>query len=126
MNSLALLKGRFQEEVFVFASGASAKDFPILNYREKKFICVNGAVNIFLEKNINPFAYVFNDESFLVNSLDLVFMAISKSQYVFMPEELYLKYIKRVVVERGEVGRVFFIERVNRPYGIQGISARVF
>lgn len=126
MNSLALLKGKFQEEVFVFASGASAKNFPILNYREKKFICVNGAVKIFLEKNINPFAYVFNDESFLVDSLELVFMAISKSRYVFMPEELYFKYVEREAVERGSVGKIFFIERVNRPYGVKKLSDRFF
>ena len=103
-----------------------AKKFPLLKYKSKKFICVNGAVKIFVESNIRPFAYLFDDESFLVNSLELVFSAIDISEYIFMPEELYIKYIESKINDKVILNKIIFIERVNRGYGRKVVSDKLF
>lgn len=126
LNRLLLLKEKFSDEVFIFASGESANKFPLLKYKDKKFICVNGAVKIFIENNIRPFAYLFDDESFLVNSLELVFLAIDISEYIFMPEELYIKYIENEINDKALLDKIIFIERVNRGYGKKVVSDKTF
>ena len=126
MNSLSTLKEKFSDNVFIFASGGSAKKFPLLDYKDNNFICVNGSVSVFIERNINPLAYLFDDESFLVNSLALVLSAIEVSEYVFMPEELYIKHLADKVTSQDLIDKIYFIERVNRGYRRKVFSDKVF
>lgn len=126
MSNLASLKRKFDGGVFVLASGGSAKKFPLSDYKNKRFICVNGSILALLKKNIIPFAYVFNDESFLINSMDLVLKGIRVSNYVFLPKELYYKYIEENITDARDRSKIYFIERVNRSLGDKGASDRVF
>ena len=126
MNNLSALKEKFSGNVFIFASGGSAKNFPLLDYKDNDFICVNGAVSVFIENNITPFAYLFDDESFLINSLDLVLKAIEVSEHIFMPEELYIKHLANEVKIKEFVNKIYFIERVNRGYGRKVLSDKTF
>lgn len=126
MNNLSTLKEKFSGNVFIFASGGSAKNFPLLDYKDNDFICVNGAVSVFIERNITPFAYLFDDEGFLINSLDLVLKAIKVSKYIFMPEELYIKHLASKVKLQEFVNKIYFIERVNRGHGRKVLSDKEF
>lgn len=126
LNRLLLLKEKFSDNVFIFASGGSAKNFPLLDYKDSDFICVNGAVSVFIEKNITPFAYLFDDESFLINSFDLVLRAIEFSKYTFMPEELYIKHLANKAELQDSINKIYFIERVNRGYERKILSDKWF
>lgn len=126
LNRLLLLKEKFSGDVFIFASGGSAKNFPLLDYKDSDFICVNGAVSVFIEKNITPFAYLFDDESFLINSFDLVLRAIEFSKYTFMPEELYIKHLANKAELQDSINKIYFIERVNRGYERKILSDKWF
>lgn len=126
MNSLSILKQKFNGDVFIFASGKSAQNFPVSKYVDKKFICVNGSVRFFIDNNIKPFAYIFNDEGFLKSSLDLVLSAIKVSSYIFMPRELYVKFVEGYLSDSKLKEKVFFIERVGRPYKGLIVSDKIF
>ena len=126
MNRLSTLKEKFSGNIFIFASGGSAKFFPLLDYKDNDFICVNGAVSVFIKKNITPFAYLFDDESFLINSFDLVLRAIEVSRYIFMPEELYIKHLANKAELQESISKIYFIERVNRGHGREVFSDKAF
>lgn len=126
MNDLSSLNKSFCDDVFIFASGGSAKDFPLFKYKDKNFICVNGSVSIFIESGISPLVYLFNDESFLINSLSLVLEAIRISDYIFIPEELYLNYIANELGDNELCKKIYFISRVNRRYKERPVSDRAF
>ncbi|MNY32015.1 hypothetical protein D3C86_1662040 [compost metagenome] len=57
--------------VFIIASGASAKDFPLEKYADVPMITMNGAISMFIEPDIKPFFFtpvrttIFADNSLI-------------------------------------------------------------
>ncbi|MGE8065601.1 lipopolysaccharide biosynthesis protein [Pseudomonas sp. NPDC089569] len=50
--------------VFIIASGASARDFPLHKYADVPMITMNGAISKFAGTGITPFFYVCTDQGF--------------------------------------------------------------
>lgn len=125
-NSLSEFKGIFNNDVFIYTSGQSAKDFPLIEYQNRKYIVVNGAVRIFIEENIKPLAFVFDDADFIQENTDLVIRSIAFSEYIFMPKELFLQYSIEDKILNEHRDKIIFINKINKMDGIQQGSYRLF
>lgn len=118
MNKLLALKEKFNGNVFIYASGKSSDEFPLAEYKDEKYIVVNGAVRSFIESGIKPFAFIFDDASFLENNIELVLQAIIFSDFIFMPKNIYLKYGLKDKIARYDLNKILFINKVNKRDGV--------
>ncbi|MGR6641460.1 lipopolysaccharide biosynthesis protein [Pseudomonas aeruginosa] len=76
-------------DVFVIASGASAKEFPIQDFAEVPMIAMNGSISMFSGTKINPFFYVSSDRDFSNQQPELFSIALSRSSRVALwPDQL--------------------------------------
>ncbi len=116
----------FTDSVFIYASGKSSSEFPLQDYRDRKYIVVNGAVRVFIESGITPFAYVFDDGGFLKDNIDLVVEAIRFSKFIFIPEVLYIEYALKDKISLEDQDKIYFIDKVNRRNGFILGSYRLF
>jgi hypothetical protein len=73
--------------VFIIASGASAKDFPLEKYADIPFITMNGAISIFTGSGIKPFFYACTDQGFSEQQPELFSQAMRISQRVALWQE---------------------------------------
>ncbi len=73
--------------VFIIASGASAKDFPIERFAHVPMITMNGAISMFVGTGIKPCFYACTDKSFSLQQPDLYAQAMAMSQRVALWEE---------------------------------------
>jgi KDO transferase-3 len=74
--------------VFIIASGASAKDFPLQKYADVPMITMNGAVSMFIETDIKPFFYACTDDAFCRQQPYLFAQAMRLSQRLALWEDL--------------------------------------
>ncbi|BCX67136.1 MULTISPECIES: lipopolysaccharide biosynthesis protein [Pseudomonas] len=72
--------------VFIIASGASAKDFPLHRYADVPMITMNGAISKFTGTGIKPFFYVCTDQGFSEQQPDLFTQAMRLSERVALWE----------------------------------------
>ncbi|MDZ3990459.1 lipopolysaccharide biosynthesis protein [Pseudomonas sp. Teo4] len=80
-----------QGPVFIIASGASAKDFPLQRFANVPMITLNGAISMFDGSGINPYFYVCTDTSFQYEQPDLYASALLLSQRLAIwPDEIEL------------------------------------
>ena len=68
--------------VFIIASGASAKDFPLADFADIPMITMNGAISMFANTGINPFFYVCTDRDFANQQPELFATAMQTSENV--------------------------------------------
>lgn len=120
------LENKYSGAVFIHASGGSAAEFDLDQYADQVFFVVNGAARKFLEKNICFFAYIFTDESFVAESLELIRNCLHLTNYLFVPFELYQKYLADMAVSEGVEDKFYFINRVNRIHGEKNINDKFF
>lgn len=73
--------------VFIIASGASAKDFPLEKYADIPFITMNGAISMFTGSGIKPFFYACTDQGFSQQQPELFSQAMRISQRVALWQE---------------------------------------
>jgi KDO transferase-3 len=73
--------------VFIVASGASAKDFPVEKYADVPMITMNGAISKFAGTAIKPFFYVCSDQGFPREQPDLFSHAMHISQRVALGDD---------------------------------------
>lgn len=126
MNRLPNLKEKFNGNVFIYASGKSSEDFPLEQYKEEKYIVVNGAVRMFIERDTKPFAFIFDDVGFLEKNIDLVVQAIVFSEFTFMPKELFLKFNIMDKIPSQYNDKIYFINKINQIDGVSQGSYRLF
>ncbi|MHC8285378.1 lipopolysaccharide biosynthesis protein [Pseudomonas sp. XS1P51] len=74
--------------VFIIASGASAKDFPLEKFADVPMITMNGAISKFIGPDIKPFFYACTDEAFQRDQPELFAQAMGLSQRVAVSEDL--------------------------------------
>lgn len=118
-NCIKQLVDAFDGSVFIYASGVSSKEFPLNEYRDEKFVVVNGAVVEFLRLGVMPFAYVFDDNSFLENNVNLVLRAVASSRMVFMPYHLYCRFDLADSLSEDDKAKIYFVDKVNRENGLK-------
>lgn len=73
--------------VFIVASGASAKDFPLHKYADVPMITMNGAISKFTGTGINPYFYVCTDQGFSEQQPELFTEAMRVSDRVALWEK---------------------------------------
>lgn len=73
--------------VFIIASGASAKDFPLEKYADVPMITMNGAISMFIGTDIKPFFYACTDIAFYREQPELMSAAMHLSERVALWEE---------------------------------------
>lgn len=72
--------------VFIVASGASAKDFPLEKYADVPMITMNGAISKFTGTGIKPYFYVCTDQGFPEQQPELFTDAMRISERVALWE----------------------------------------
>ena len=87
LQSLDACRGTCKGPVFIVASGPSAKDFPIEEFRHIPMITVNGAISLFLEAQIAPFFYICTDMGFPVQQPHLYKAALKQARNVVIRRE---------------------------------------
>lgn len=73
--------------VFIIASGASAKDFPIEQFAHIPMITMNGAISMFSGSGIRPYFYTCTDTGFSTQQPELFELAMRLSQRVALWED---------------------------------------
>jgi len=73
--------------VFIVASGASAKDFPLHTYADVPMITMNGAISKFTGTGIKPYFYVCTDQGFSEQQPELFTEAMRISERVALWEK---------------------------------------
>ncbi len=73
--------------VFIIASGASAKSFPVEKYAHVPMITMNGAISKFINTSVKPYFYVCTDRSFSEQQPELFKYAMALSQNVALWED---------------------------------------
>lgn len=73
--------------VFIVASGASARDFPIETFSDIPMITMNGAISMFLETGVRPFFYCCTDTSFSLQQPELFAQALELSERIALWED---------------------------------------
>ncbi len=73
--------------VFIIASGASAKSFPVEKYAHVPMITMNGAISKFINTSVKPYFYVCTDRSFSKQQPELFKYAMALSQKVALWED---------------------------------------
>lgn len=89
IRDFAACRGIAKGPVFIVASGASAKDFPLLRFADIPMITLNGAISMFHENDVSPYFYVCTDTGFPRQQPDLYAHALRLSQRLAIwPEEI--------------------------------------
>ncbi|MBO9551989.1 lipopolysaccharide biosynthesis protein [Pseudomonas sp.] len=85
----AACRGIAEGPVFIIASGASAKDFPMQRFANVPMITLNGAISMFPEQGPRPYFYVCTDTGFAHQQPDLYAKAVRLSQRLAIwPDEI--------------------------------------
>lgn len=86
----AACRGIAKGPVFVVASGASAKDFPLERFADIPMITLNGAISMFRNIEVRPYFYVCTDTGFPRQQPDLYAHALRLSQRIALwPDEVH-------------------------------------
>jgi KDO transferase-3 len=94
--------------VFIVASGASAKDFPLHKYAGVPMITMNGAISKFTGTGIKPYFYVCTDQGFSEQQPELFTEAMRLSERV----ALWEKHIWHTSVK--PQGKLYLLSRAHR------------
>jgi KDO transferase-3 len=73
-------RGIAEGPVFIVASGASAKGFPLQRFAGVPMITVNGAISMFAEHGVRPYFYVCTDTGFAHQQPELYAKAVRLSK----------------------------------------------
>lgn len=85
----AACRGIAKGPVFIVASGASAKDFPLQRFADIPMITLNGAISMFHESGVSPYFYVCTDTGFPRQQPDLYAHALQLSdRLAIWPDEI--------------------------------------
>lgn len=89
ISDFGACRGIAEGPVFIIASGASAKDFPLQRFASVPMITVNGAISMFAEHGVRPYFYVCTDTGFAQQQPDLYAKAVRLSQRLAIwPDEV--------------------------------------
>lgn len=113
-KSFAELRGSCSGDLFIIASGPSARAFPLRRYARFQMLALNGSICALSEAGIAPFFYLCDDSSFVCNRLPLLLRAIEQAQNLALGPRVIdslLGYEPQALSGRS----VYRFERVNRP-----------
>ncbi|MCK1792308.1 hypothetical protein [Pseudomonas violetae] len=72
--------------VFIIASGASARDFPLKKYADVPMITMNGAISMFIGTGIKPYFFMCSDDAHYREQPRLFTETMRLSQRVALPQ----------------------------------------
>lgn len=111
---LAALRNSQRGDVFIVASGPSAREFPLAHYSHIPMFGLNGSIRLFGEANVSPFFYLCDDGSFVRNRVPLLLQAIEQAQNLALSPGVIDNLLKLEAHALDDVD-VYRFERVNRP-----------
>jgi KDO transferase-3 len=122
---LAEVSAKDNKCVFIFASGPSAKDFPVARYADYPFISMNGSITRLADENIRPLFYLCDDRGFPSGRPDLAMLGCNLARHIAMSlecfDEIYLND-STLLVDKS----LYLLERVNRYYKKRSVSDKYF
>lgn len=104
--------------VFIVASGASAKSFPLEQFAHVPMITMNGAISMFMNTGIKPYFYACTDRSFSEQQPDLFSRAMAISQRVALWEDHARSSRVR------PTGRLYPLTKAKRPSWLDAVLGR--
>lgn len=114
-RNLAELRGTQTGDLFIVASGPSAKQFQLRSYAHLPMVAVNGSIRLFAEAGIAPYFYLCDDSSFVRNRLPLLLQAVELAQNLALSPRVIESLLERA--PQALYGRcVYRLERVNRTH----------
>jgi len=111
---LSALRNSQRGDVFIVASGPSAREFPLARYAQVPMFALNGSIRLFDEVKVSPFFYLCDDGSFVRNRLPLLLQAVEQAQNLALSPGVIDNFLKLEAHALDNVD-VYRFERVNRP-----------
>lgn len=108
VNDLAKCRNIQKGPVFIIASGASTKNFPLHKYADIPMITMNGAISKFIGTGVKPFFYVCTDQGFSELQPELFTQAMRLSERVALWEH----HIWHTAVM--PAGKLYFLSRAPK------------
>lgn len=125
LKSFSQLAKSYSGSAFLLASGASAENFPIEDFKSQVFFAMNGSIVKCIECNVHPEFYVCDDPNFVVGRPDLAIDGVVRSKNVAMGldcfNEIY-KHDQSVLIGKN----LYLLTRANRYHDRKPMSDRHF
>jgi KDO transferase-3 len=116
---------RFSGPVFLLASGPSASEFPLQDYRRFPVVAMNGSIVRCVEDGVTPFYYLCDDPNFVVGRPELALLGVRHSEHLAMSlDVLQAIYAADPLALRDK--KIYMLERVNRGDGRHVMSDRAY
>lgn len=113
VGNLTELRDSCSGDLFIVASGPSARAFPLERYSHLPMIAVNGSIRLFTEAGVAPYFYLCDDSSFVRNRLPLLMEAVQFAQRLALSPRVIDSLLERA--PHALDGRnVYRFQRVNR------------
>jgi hypothetical protein len=109
--------------VLLLASGPSANEFPLHNYRSLPVVAMNGSIVRCVDEGMRPFYYLCDDPNFVIGRPALALMGVSHSEHLAMSLDV-LEAIHSADASALNGKKVYLLERVNRQDGKAVMSDR--
>lgn len=104
--------------VFIIASGASAKSFPLETFAHVPMITMNGAISMFLNTDVKPYFYACTDKSFSEQQPVLFKFAMANSQRVALWED----HVRAAGIR--PAGAFYPLSKAERPSWLDALMGR--
>lgn len=104
--------------VFIIASGASAKSFPLEKFAHVPMITMNGAISMFQDTDVKPYFYACTDRSFSEQQPELFKHAMAISQRVALWED-HARSSRAL-----PAGQLYPLTKAKRPSWLDSILGR--
>lgn len=111
--------------VLLLASGPSASDFPLHNYRSLPVVAMNGSIVRCVDEGIQPFYYLCDDPNFVMGRASLALMGVSHSEHLAMSLDV-LQAIHSADATALNGKKIYLLERVNRQEDKAVLSDRAY
>ncbi|VXC14878.1 conserved hypothetical protein [Pseudomonas sp. 8Z] len=113
VRNLTELRDSCKGDLFIVASGPSAREFPLQRYAHLPMMAVNGSIRLFTEAGVAPYFYLCDDSSFVRNRLPLLLEALAVAQNLALSPRVIDSLLERE--PHALDGRsVYHFQRVNR------------
>jgi KDO transferase-3 len=118
----------YSGSVFILASGISASDFPVAQYRHLPFIAMNGSILRLAQDKIIPIFYLVDDKGFVESRSEIAKTGFEYSKNVAMSfpalQALHNLFPNLLKTKNTEGRPLYLLERVNSRH--KQLSDRAF
>ena len=125
LQDFAQSRGSVTGPVLLLASGPSASEFPLHNYRSLPVVAMNGSIVRCVDEGIRPFYYLCDDPNFVTGRPALALMGVGHGEHLAMSLDV-LQAIHSADATALNGKKIYLLERVNRQDGRAVMSDRAY